>query len=145
MNGYSHTAFRNLKYKVRSMLIPTFSGPGYYVFMSVNFDTGLLESVAPCSYSAALWYLWCILGGCEGHEKFMRALVGPMFLPTALAPAAVSLCLSAGFASYSVVRFLFHSACFIFKSIKKEHSLELPVWEVLDLISHFWISRSRKP
>ena len=47
MNGYSHTAFRNLKYNVRSMLIPKFSGPGYYVFMSVNFDTGLLESIAP--------------------------------------------------------------------------------------------------
>ena len=61
--------------------------------------------------------------GLEGREKFMCAALGPM----ALAPVAVSLYLSAGFLSYSVAEFLFHSACFIFKSIEKEHSLERPV------------------
>lgn len=128
VNAYLYIAFRNLKYEVQSMLIPKFSGPGYYVFMSINFDVGLLKSVAPCNCSAALWYLWYILGGGpEGREKFMWAALGPMPLPMALAPAAVSLYLSAGFLSYSVARLLFHSARFIFKSIEKEHSLERPV------------------
>ena len=57
----------------------------------------------------------------------MCAALGPMPLPVALAPAAVSLYLSAGFLSYSVARLLFHSARFIFKSIEKEHYLERPV------------------
>lgn len=81
VNGYSHTAFRNLKYKVWSMLIPKFSGPGYYVFMSINFDIGLLKSIAPCNYSAALWYLWYILGGTWGswevHACSVRAHASP--------------------------------------------------------------------
>lgn len=53
----SYTAFINLKYNVQSALIPKFSGSGDYIFMSINFDVGLLKSIAPCNYSAALWYL----------------------------------------------------------------------------------------
>ena len=59
------------------------------------------------------------MGILEGREKFMSAVLGPMLLPKALARAAVFLYISAGFASYSVARFLFHFAHLVFKALKK--------------------------
>lgn len=53
--------FINLKYNIQNALITKFSGSGYYIFMSINFDIGLLKSIAPCNYNAALWYLQYII------------------------------------------------------------------------------------
>lgn len=57
VNAHQYTSFINLKYNVQNALIPKFSYSGYYIFMSINSDVGLLKSIAPCNYNAALWYL----------------------------------------------------------------------------------------
>lgn len=57
----------------------------------------------------------------EGHEKFMRAGLGPMPFTEALARTAVFLYIPAGFTSYSIARFLFHYVLLVLKALKKSN------------------------
>lgn len=49
-----YITFIHLRY-VKNAVVPKFSDIGYYIFMTINFDIGLLKSIFPCNYKAVLW------------------------------------------------------------------------------------------
>lgn len=70
-----YITFIHLRY-VKNAVVPKFSDIGYYIFMTINFDIGLLKSIFPVI--TRLFYGVCYIS-CEcawGHEKFTCVLVG---------------------------------------------------------------------